>query len=124
MYKFNKEVGNYGENVASLHLLKKGYSILDKNFRCKLGEIDIIAKKDSYIIFVEVKSRYGTNYGNPMEAVNYSKKYKIYKTALAYIQKRNLIDFDFRFDIIEILLNLNNNSHSVHHIINAFQVQV
>ncbi|WP_234121138.1 YraN family protein [Clostridium hydrogenum] len=122
MYEFNKKIGNYGENVAEYHLREKGYKILDKNFRCKLGEIDIIAQKDSYIVFVEVKSRYGTIYGNPIEAVTYSKKYKIYKTALAYIQKRNLLNFDFRFDIIEILLNLNDNSHFVNHITDAFQV--
>lgn len=122
MHKLNKEVGSYGESIAENHLRKLGYRILDKNFRCALGEIDIIAKEMNYIVFIEVKSRYGTIYGSPREAVNYNKIRKIYKTAETYILKKKLNNFNFRFDVIEIILNHEDNVYSIRHIEDAFQV--
>ncbi|MCD2345987.1 YraN family protein [Clostridium guangxiense] len=120
MYK--KTIGNYGEEVAKEHLEESGYTILDRNFRCRTGEIDIIAEKHHIIIFAEVKSRYNSLYGNPCESVNYLKRLKIYKTAKFYIIKNNLMNFDFRFDVIEIILNYKNNKKCINHIKNAFQI--
>lgn len=122
MHKKNKPIGNYGEELARKHLEKSGYTILYRNFKCKTGEIDIIAKKYSTITFVEVKSRYNTFYGNPCEAVNYKKKLKIYKAAQFYITKNSLTNFDFRFDVIEIIFNYINNTNTLNHIENAFQI--
>lgn len=122
MHKENKTIGNYGEELARKHLEESGYAILDKNFKCKTGEIDIIARKNQTITFVEVKSRYNTFYGNPCEAVNYIKKLKIYKTAQFYIIKNSLINYNFRFDVIEIVFNYNNNNNTLNHIENAFQI--
>lgn len=122
MYSYNREVGNLGENIAESYLIQNGYIILDKNFRCKQGEIDIIGKDGEYISFIEVKSRYGNLYGTPGEAVNFIKQYKIYKTAQMYILKKKLHKFNFRFDVIEIILNHKNNDFSIKLIKDAFQI--
>lgn len=122
MHKKNKSVGDYGENLAKEYLENIGYIIWDKNFKCKTGEIDIIAQKSRTIAFIEVKSRYNNFYGNPCEAVNFIKKAKIYKAAKFYIFKNKLNGFDFRFDVIEVIFNYNNNNNYINHIENAFQI--
>lgn len=119
---FNKDIGALGENISENYLKNLGYRILDKNFRCKCGEIDLIAINKGYICFVEVKTRYGINYGTPAESVTSSKQKKIYKTAQVYILMKNIIDYNFRFDVIEVLLNSNNNDFLVNHIEDAFQI--
>lgn len=98
----NKEIGNFGEDVATNFLKEKGYKILEKNFSCKQGEIDIIAKDKKEIVFVEVKTRTNTNYGYPAEAVNVAKQKHIYNSAKYYIHINNLYNEFIRFDIIEI----------------------
>ncbi|SDK99923.1 putative endonuclease [Clostridium cochlearium] len=122
MSSYNKEIGNIGESMAENFLIKNGYIILDKNFSCKLGEIDIIGKDGNIISFVEVKSRFGNLYGSPGESVNFSKQYKIYKTAQLYILKKKLNKFYFRFDVIEIIFNHYNDNYSIKLIKDAFQV--
>lgn len=103
--KYNKrEIGTIYETKACEYLSANGYEILERNFRCKMGEIDIIAKKGGYIHFVEVKYRKESNYGNPLEAVNYKKQCIISKVALFYISKRKLKeDISVSFDVISIL---------------------
>lgn len=122
MYSYKKDIGNLGENIAENYLIDRGYIILDRNFRCKTGEIDIIAKDGIYISFIEVKTRYGTLYGTPGESVNYLKQYRIYKTAQMYILKKRLNNFNFRFDVIEVILNHINNDFSIKLIKDAFQI--
>ncbi|MCR3759344.1 YraN family protein [Clostridium felsineum] len=121
MHKLNKTVGNYGEDLAEKHLKNLGYTILYRNFKCYLGELDIIAKNKDFITFVEVKARWNDAFGSPCEAVNYKKKFKLYNTAKYYIWSRNLLDYNFRFDVIEIVLNHNNDSYDLRLIENAFQ---
>lgn len=122
MYSYKKDIGNLGENIAENYLINRGYIILDRNFRCKTGEIDIIAKDGNYISFIEVKTRYGNLYGTPGESVNYLKQYRIYKTAQMYILKKRLNKFNFRFDVIEVILNHLNNDFSIKLIKDAFQI--
>lgn len=122
MHSYNKEIGNIGESIAENYLIKNGYIILDKNFSCKIGEIDIIAKDNNIINFVEVKSRYGDLYGSPGESVTFKKQYKIYKTAQLYILKKKLNRFYFRFDVIEIAFNTFNDDYSIKLIKDAFQI--
>ncbi|HEY8888852.1 MAG TPA: YraN family protein [Clostridium sp.] len=122
MKNFNKDIGALGEDMSEIFLKNLGYTILDKNFRCKCGEIDIITMFKGYICFIEVKTRYGIKFGLPAESVTLSKQHKIYKTAQVYILKKNIIYFDFRFDVIEILLNNDNNDFLINHIENAFQL--
>lgn len=112
----NKEKGEIGEKIASKYLLSKGAEILENNYRIKSGEVDIIAKLDNELIFVEVKSRSSIRYGYPSESVNYNKIKKITNTAKYYILKNNLYNVPIRFDVVEIYLS----EHRINHIVNAF----
>lgn len=110
----NRQVGNIVEKKAIDFLINKGYSIITTNYQKKVGEIDIIAKKDTYIFFIEVKYRKDINKGYPREAVSLKKQYKIKNTALCYIEENNLNNVDFCFDVIEVIGN------DITHIENAF----
>lgn len=115
-----KMLGDIGEKQAKIYLQNKGYKIITTNYHSRYGEIDIIAKNQKYIIFVEVKARKLGSMVNPIEAVNYPKRLKIIKTASEYLYKNN-IDLQPRFDIIAIL---NNSSDSdITHIENAFGME-
>jgi len=122
MKTFNKDIGELGENISENYLKNLGYRILDKNFRCKCGEIDLIAVYKAYICFIEVKTRYGINFGLPSDAVTPSKQHKIYKTAQVYISRKNINNSYFRFDVMEVILNYENNDFLVNHIMDAFQI--
>ncbi|WP_298837498.1 YraN family protein [Clostridium sp.] len=122
MKAFNKDIGKFGEEIAENFLKNLNYRIIEKNFRCKCGEIDLIAASKDYICFIEVKTRYGINFGIPAESVTIYKQHKIYKTAQVYILKKNIINSNFRFDVIEVLLNRDNNDFLVNHIEDAFQL--
>ncbi|WP_413854070.1 YraN family protein [Candidatus Ruminimicrobium bovinum] len=107
------DVGNNYEAVAAEFLKKLGYKIIEKNYRVKAGEIDIIASDKKTVVFVEVKFRKNSNYGNPYEFVTIQKQQKIIKAALLYI-KQNKLKTDFRFDVVSICDN------KIEHIKNAF----
>lgn len=113
----NIEKGKRGELVAKDYLLENGYSIINTNYRNKIGEIDIIAKRDHILIFVEVKTRTSRNYGYPYEAVNRKKQEKIVYCSLLYIQQNKLTNYQLRYDIIEVYLT---NKVEINHIDNAF----
>lgn len=85
-----QEIGKFGEEEATKYLKEKGYKILDRNFSCKRGEIDIIALEKNEIVFIEIKSRENIKYGLPSEAVDRRKLEHIYKTAEYYLYIRNL----------------------------------
>lgn len=110
----NRFVGDMGEALAREFLKAAGYVVLNTNFRCRFGEIDIIARDKEYIVFIEVKYRRSLAFGYPKEAVIKSKQATIRRVAEAYIQKHNLAGSDFRFDVIEIL------NDEINHIVNAF----
>ena len=107
MYK-NKELGKFGEDIAVKLLLEKGYKILDRNFECNQGEIDIVALDKKEVVFVEVKTRTGKTYGEAAEAVNYYKIKHLLGSIKYYIYKRNLQDEFIRIDIIEVYVQKNN----------------
>ena len=111
--------GKWGEQKACLFLEGKGYEILERNFKCKIGEVDIIAKKDDNISFVEVKTRCSIDFGLPCEAVNRKKRSKIIRTAQSYIkQHKEYIYFGFYLDVIEVLTI--NDGIYINHICCAF----
>lgn len=118
--RFNKDIGFYGEDLALSYLESNGYHILDKNFKTKTGEIDLICSYKGLIIFIEVKSRYSTLYGKPLEAVTYSKQKQIINLSKLYILKKKLFDHNFRFDVIEVNFK-NDDSFSINHIEDAFR---
>lgn len=97
-------VGDIKENIAVDYLKENNYTILERNFRCRIGEIDIIARDGRYLVFIEVKYRQNNQYGYPCEAVNKNKQNTIYKVASVYL-KKNKMSFEtpIRFDVISIL---------------------
>ncbi len=95
-------------------LKNKGYVILEQNFTCRQGEIDIVCLDKKEIVFVEVKTRTNTKYGFPSEAVNYYKKKHLYNSAKYYVYLNNLHNEFIRFDVIEIFFN--KNTHKINHI--------
>ena len=99
-------LGKKGENLACSFLVKNNYNIIEKNFRCKQGEVDIIAMdlSDKDLVFVEVKTRSNFNFGRPSEAVNYSKQKHILDVAQFYIYINQLQNLSIRFDIIEVFI--------------------
>lgn len=114
----HKQKGIYGEKIAARELNKKGYTIVKMNYYGEESEIDIIAQKDTTIVFVEVKLRKGYQNGMPREAVDERKQRGIIKAAKQYIALHDLYENDFRFDVIEIL-ELGEKKY-FHHIENAF----
>ena len=116
----NKLLGDKGEMLAEKFLEKNKYKILEKNFKTKFGEIDLIAKYKENIIFVEVKTRTSTDYGLPCEAVNYKKQSVIGKVAALYLANNKMSSQNCRFDVIEVLVS--QNKSNINHIVNAFQL--
>jgi len=111
-------VGFRGQEEAEKFLSEKGAEILQRNYRVRFGEIDLICRASGVIIFAEVKFRRGAGFGSPAEAVGYAKQQKIIQTAMHYIAENNLCDNDFRFDVIEVLEE--NGRIFVNQIENAF----
>lgn len=108
----NKITGKLGEETACSFLEKLGWKILEKNYRySRFAEIDIIAKDNDTIVFVEVKTRTTTNYGHPFEAVNRSKLLNIFKAGLAYLQTTKEPYRRYRIDIISVLGKCNQGSN-------------
>ena len=98
----NIEKGKKGEDIAAARLRKEGCRIVERNYRCRYGEIDIIAMDAGDIVFIEVKSRKSDNFGSPEEAVGITKQRKISKVALNYLQEKGLADHNARFDIVAV----------------------
>lgn len=109
-----RKLGSYYENLACKHLEEQGYNILYKNYRCKIGEIDLIAKDGPYLVFIEVKYRTTLRYGYPREAVHFAKQRKIALIANYFLLTHAMHDRKCRFDVIEILQD------RLTHIQNAF----
>jgi putative endonuclease len=99
-----KELGKKGEEVALRFLKRRGYRIVEKNYVCKMGEMDIIAKEKDTLVFIEVKTRTSTMFGPPQLAVNSSKQRQLSKVALNYLKEKHLEDVKARFDVVAILL--------------------
>ncbi|NLK72061.1 MAG: YraN family protein [Clostridiales bacterium] len=95
-------LGKLGEEIAVSYLKKRGYKIIETNFSCKFGEIDIIAEKDDTICFIEVKTRTNESFGSPIEAITPFKMKHIIKSVQYYILKRHLEDKEVRLDVLEV----------------------
>ena len=104
-----QEIGKLGEQVAGKYLLENEYDIIEKNYRCNYGEIDIIAydkpKEKRTLVFIEVKTRSNELFGEGIEAIDITKQKHIYKTAEYYLHKRNKENNNIRIDGIEVFLN-------------------
>jgi putative endonuclease len=99
-----KELGKKGEDLAHRFLKKNGYRIIQRNYVCKMGEMDIIAREKDTLVFVEVKTRTSTAYGPPELAVNAAKQRQLSKVALNFLEEKKLQDPKARFDVVAILM--------------------
>lgn len=104
-----KQIGKLGEDLAVDYLKSNGYNILQRNYRNRIGEIDIIAYDGDVLCFIEVKTRKNENFGSGFYAISQSKQRKIAQTALTYIKAHNKLEGDFRFDAIAVMLGEGNN---------------
>ena len=99
-----KALGKRGEDLALRFLKKKGYKIVERNYICKMGEMDIIAQEKDTLVFVEVKTRTSTAFGPPQLAVNSAKQMQLSKVALNFLKEKRLEDIKARFDVVAIVL--------------------
>jgi len=111
----SKTIGDNAESMAEHFLIKQGITVIEKNYRDFPGEIDLIAEDQDTLVFIEVKFRKSTNFGQPFEAVTRAKQKKIIRTAQSYLQKHpKLANKACRFDVISI------HNQDVNWIPNAF----
>lgn len=113
-----KELGNRGEDIAAEYLQKHGYRIMQRNFRSRFGEVDIICAQPGILVFVEVKTRTGTNFGSPEEAITPTKQAHIRKVALAYLDTHSQSFQEIRFDVIGIIME--GGEPCINHLMAAF----
>jgi putative endonuclease len=119
--KYKKTLGAYGEEAAAAFLKKKGYRILKRNYFVRGGEIDIIAQKGSYVVFVEVKTRRNKALGTGAEAVTYTKQQRLRQAAAHFLLSYG--DSDVRFDVVEVYGSIQNGAfrlEEICHLKNAF----
>lgn len=117
-YTHNKqELGKSGEELACNYLINKNYHIVERNFKCTQGEIDIIAfdKQNKEMVFIEVKTRTNFNYGVPSESVNKQKQRHLKNSIKYYLHSKKIEDIFVRIDVIEIVVNKEN--YKLNHII-------
>ena len=117
----SRGLGQWGERQAERFLKRKGYTVVEKNFSCRYGEIDVVAEKDGVLAFVEVKTRSHTDYGRPVDYVNYAKRRRIVSAAEFYLMYNDL-GLEPRFDVIEVLVKYDGvrPRYFIHHIEDAF----
>jgi putative endonuclease len=116
--KYKNNLGIFGENLASSYLQEKGYTIIERNFKARYGEIDIIAKIHDLIVFVEVKTRTGNQFGLPEEAVTKRKIHEVVQTAQYYCLLHKDTPKAQRIDVIAILLSRDRSVMDIKHIEN------
>ncbi len=98
-----KELGKRGEETAADYLAGKGYRIIDRNYKCRVGELDIIAMEGETLIFIEVKTRKDLSYGLPCESITATKKWHISRAVGYYTAIHKLEDLNMRIDVVEVL---------------------
>jgi putative endonuclease len=113
-------LGKEGERVAELYLKHKGYKLVERNYRCSAGELDLIVLDRRVVVFVEVKTRSGHGFGSPLEAVEFHKQRKMIKAAQYFLSEKRLHQRDARFDVVGI--SWPGREPVVEHIENAFEL--
>ena len=101
---FRLSLGDRGEMIAWDYLLKHGYKILEKNYRCKIGEIDVVGEKEGRLRFIEIKTRTHAGFGRPEEAVHFFKQKKLIQLARWYLKEKKKKDVPVSFDVVAIML--------------------
>jgi len=114
------DIGKRGETLAISFLKKNGYRIIESNFRCRYGEIDIVAQDGKTVAFIEVKTKTSNRFGSPTQAIDSRKQRQVSKTALAYISQKRLTNYSARFDVVGI--NIKGSNSEIELIKNAFEL--
>jgi putative endonuclease len=104
MTRKRQQRGQYGEDIASTYLSQQGYRIVQRNYRNRYGEIDIIAWDDATLVFVEVKTTTASAFGVPQEKVGMRKQQKLTAVAMAYVMQHHIRNISLRFDVISVTL--------------------
>ena len=121
----NRRLGEWGERQAWLHLEGKGYSLLERNFRCRAGEVDIVASQGDQLVFVEVKARRGNAYGTAEESISPVRAERLAEVAEEYLQARLTGGFtsgtSWRIDLLCLNMDRSGKLLSVNHIENAVE---
>ncbi|MBX4147490.1 YraN family protein [Paenibacillus sp. FSL W7-1279] len=116
-----KQKGAAAEELAAAALIEKGYRVLERNWRCRFGELDIVAETGETLVVIEVRSRSGTvSFGTPSESVNARKMMQVRNTAQQYVHQKRYYERPVRFDVISIILRPDLTPVSMDHIENAF----
>ncbi len=102
MLNRHQRLGRQAEDLAARHLKKLGYTIVERNFKTALGEIDLVARHENDLVFVEVKARSSDRFGSPAEAVTFAKQRKLSMLALEYLRRNGLEDVSARFDVVTV----------------------
>ncbi len=102
MTKERLELGHFGEEIAFKEVRRLGYKEIERNYRCPLGEVDLIAKDGDTLVFLEIKTRKGRSLGYAKEAVNERKKRQISKVALTYMKDKKCFGIKARFDVVAV----------------------
>jgi putative endonuclease len=114
-----RETGILGEKLAREYLARKGYRILETNYRCPLGEMDIIARKKDCLVFIEVRTKTSKEFGSPEESVTALKKEKLRAVAAQYLQSREGLPALWRIDLVAVELGKDNKPTRIELIENA-----
>lgn len=117
---FRLSLGERGEMAACAFLKEKGYEILEKNYKCKIGEIDVIARRQGRLAFVEVKTRTSGQRGVPQEAVDLRKQERIFRLAQWYLKEKRLGEIPVAFDVVAVLWK-ENEAPEIRLIADAFE---
>jgi putative endonuclease len=116
-----REVGRLGENLAAGYLKNNGYNIIETNYRCPRGEIDIIAQDGDCIVFTEVRTKTGNGFGTPEESVTSTKKKHLIDSAYTYLEEKDKHQADWRIDFIAVELDTNNKPLRIEQYKNAVE---
>jgi putative endonuclease len=95
-------LGHVGEEIAARELIRRGYTVRERNWRSAEGELDIVAEHDRLLVFVEVRTRRGDRFGTPEESITPAKRAHLIATAQAYLQSHSLEDRDWRIDVVAV----------------------
>jgi putative endonuclease len=113
-------LGREGERIAERYLKKKGYALVERNYRCRGGEVDLIVLDRRVVVFVEVKTRTDHGFGNPLEAVEPRKQRRMILAAQLFLHQKKLHERDARFDVVGI--SWPGTEPVVEHVQNAFEI--
>jgi putative endonuclease len=116
-----QEVGKLGEKAAQKFLKKRGYRIRETGFRCRHGEIDIVAQKKDYLVFVEVRTKSSSDFGTPEESITQAKKEKLIASALTYTNTHHNLPSLWRIDVVAIELDDKGQTKRIELIENAIE---